>query len=133
MLKKNNVNDRSQWVVISEEDVTNVVSMITGIPLSKVAESETAEEPNITTTVEDVEERPVPEEVVEVASETANDVTESASEKPSVEEVKSSDNDLENRVKELEEKLNNLFNILPIWAKGCANFPIIPDDLIKLL
>ena len=38
---KHNVNDRSQWAIINEEDVTNVVSMITGIPLSKVAESET--------------------------------------------------------------------------------------------
>jgi len=39
--KNTNLNDQNQWVIITEEDVANVVSMITGIPLSKVAESET--------------------------------------------------------------------------------------------
>ena len=34
-------SNKNKWTVISEDDVTNVVSMITGIPLSKVAESET--------------------------------------------------------------------------------------------
>tara|TARA_B100002051_G_scaffold104669_1_gene99951 strand:+ start:8666 stop:11134 length:2469 start_codon:yes stop_codon:yes gene_type:complete len=34
-------NDSSNWIKINEEDVVSVVSLITGIPLSKVAESET--------------------------------------------------------------------------------------------
>jgi len=106
------------------------------------------EEPNITTNVEDVsdeesvvssDEEVAKPEVADVAEEVAEpepavadvaDVQEVAEEP---EEVKSSDNDLEDRVKELEEKLNHLLNILPIWAKGCANFPVIPDDLINLL
>ena len=58
---------------------------------------------------------------------------EPAPEESAPEEVKSSDNDLENRVKELEERLNHLLNILPIWANGCANFPTSPHDLINLL
>lgn len=128
------------------------------VPVEEVA-STSVEEPNITTNVEDVSdeesvvssdeevaasetvepaaEEPAKEPTQEVASETVKpDVTEPEVVEPEVvepNEVKSSDNDLENRVKELEERLNHLLNILPIWANGCANFPTSPHDLINLL
>ena len=71
------------------------------VPSNEVEASET-EEPNITTTVEDVEE-PAANEVAAEPEVAANET------EP---EVKSSDNDLENRVKELEGKLNELVKIL---------------------
>tara|TARA_B100000614_G_C14554949_1_gene495244 strand:+ start:640 stop:3108 length:2469 start_codon:yes stop_codon:yes gene_type:complete len=40
-LEHNDTNDSSNWIEITKEDVVEVVSLITGIPLSKVAESET--------------------------------------------------------------------------------------------
>ena len=123
------------------------------VPVEEVA-STSVEEPNITTNVEDVSdeesvvssdeevaasetvepaaEEPAKEPTQEVASETVKpEVVEPEVVEPN--EVKSSDNDLENRVKELEERLNHLLNILPIWANGCANFPTSPHDLINLL
>ena len=36
-----NKDDSNNWININEEDVVSVVSLVTGIPLSKVAESET--------------------------------------------------------------------------------------------
>ena len=113
----------------------------------EVPATEVAEEPNITTTVEDVPEasetteEPAEPEVAEpVASETAEepDVAEPEVAEPevepevvepevvepevvepevepvaseTVEEVVSSENDLENRVKELEEKLNKFIDV----------------------
>ena len=92
------------------------------------SETVETEEPNITTIVEDVEDEesvqdePAPEEVA--ASETAEPANEVVEPEPVVEpaqeevasetleEVKSSDNDLENRVKELEERLEIILQIM---------------------
>ena len=126
------------------------------------ADEPTTDEPNITTTVEDVVEEPeesasVEEEVTEepenevtevaevtqeeVAKEPAQEEQEEVAEEPSQEEsvqeetpvakpapeevasettleVKSSDNDLENRVKELEERLEKLNKNLIIWFES---------------
>ena len=105
------------------------------VPVEEVA-STSVEEPNITTHVEEVadEEESVvssDEEVAQPAQEVAEpaqepepvvaeepeptvaDVAEEpAPEEPAPEEVKSSDNDLENRVKELEERFEKLRKML---------------------
>jgi len=39
--ESNDNDDSSNWINVSEDDVLSVISLITGIPLSKVAESET--------------------------------------------------------------------------------------------
>ena len=107
---------------------------------NEVVASDTSEEPNITTTVEDVvdeeESASVEEEVTEepaasetAASETVSSETAASETVEESDEVKSSDNDLENRVKELEEKLNKLINIIstPSLPKSCL------EELSELL
>jgi hypothetical protein len=110
------------------------------VPVEEVA-STSAEEPNITTNVEDVpdeeeesvvssdEEVAEPEPVVqEVAEPDVADVAEEpapeepAPEEPVQEEVKSSNNDLEDRVKVLEERLEKLIDILKILHPSKAHF-----------
>ena len=112
-------------VVSSDEEVAKPE-----VAKHDVADEEVAEEPAQEVASETVKPDVTEPEVVEP------EVVEPEVVEPEVvepNEVKSSDNDLENRVKELEERLNHLLNILPIWANGCANFPTSPHDLINLL
>ena len=70
-----------------------------------VPDTEVAEEPNITVNVEDV-----PEQQNEPVEESTPEQQNEPVEESTTEEVTSSDNDLKNRIIELEEKVNLLIN-----------------------